>query len=121
MVFNFRKFLLYDQKLLTMGHGTKFKSTVSFHPMEKIHAQACCILQSNCRTVSQHCFNLSCFNCLGKILCQVWVSSVDAQIPERWWVLQWMESSFEVSNEPTICWIFTSSSFNYHTACFFHK
>jgi len=27
LVFNFRKFLLYDVKLLTMGHGTKFKST----------------------------------------------------------------------------------------------
>jgi len=27
MVFNFRKFLLYDVKLLTMGLGTNFKST----------------------------------------------------------------------------------------------
>ena len=30
MKFNCRKFLLFYEKLLTMGHGTNFKSTVSF-------------------------------------------------------------------------------------------
>jgi len=36
MVFNFIKFLLYDVKLLTMRHGTVFKSAVPSNPMRQI-------------------------------------------------------------------------------------
>jgi len=33
MVFNFIIFLLSEVKLLTIGHGTNFKSTVPFQPV----------------------------------------------------------------------------------------
>ena len=63
VVFNFRKFLLYGVKLLTMGHGSKFKSDVPSHGKIPAYSNGSlirmdksalckfcdlCLVQSNC-------------------------------------------------------------------------
>jgi len=57
MVFNFRKFLLYDVKLLTMGHGRNFKST---SPWDKSHShRQICLSLSAAKCPIFICFQIS--------------------------------------------------------------
>jgi len=59
LVFNFKKFVLWDVKLLTMGHGTKFKSTVPSHETNPslISQALICFIFYGTKTVFSTSFN----------------------------------------------------------------